>query len=98
MTPRVLIWYWGRQGGGAVFTKLLAAHLRMVMPGISMAASLSSGNGLVDATRPFLDRLHMVDPVGEGAGLLQVVTAIPGWRSEFSRFWREKSPKLSLRP
>lgn len=99
MSARVLLWYWGRRGGGALFLKLLAEHLHHTRPDLPLSASLSSGNDMLDEVRPFLGRLDIEGAVGgERAGLVHAIRAIPQWRAGFARTLRELRPDIVIAP
>ncbi|MGQ3355558.1 MAG: glycosyltransferase family 4 protein [Phreatobacter sp.] len=99
MSIRVLLWYWGRRGGGALFTKLLARHLREAHPQFDLYASLSSGNDLIDEIAPWVSDMDVVQSVGgDNAGLVDAMRAIPRWRGSFAEALERRRPDIVVAP
>lgn len=72
---RILLWYWGRRGGGAQFTLGLAQALA-ARPGVQLSLSVSAQGELLDRFRVLSVPIHIVDTyrdlTGFATGLLRL--------------------------
>jgi glycosyltransferase involved in cell wall biosynthesis len=72
---RILLWYWGRRGGGAQFSLGLARALAS-RPGLGLSLSVSAQGALVDGFRAIGAPMDIIDTyrgrLGFATGLLRV--------------------------
>ncbi len=73
---RLLLWYWGRRGGGAQFTLGLARALA-ARGDVALTLALSSGNELLAECRAIGCRLALTDTYASRAGFLRALPRIP---------------------
>jgi glycosyltransferase involved in cell wall biosynthesis len=83
---RMLLWYWGRRGGGAQFALNLA---RALAPG-GLAMSVSRQNELIDAFRALPVPRQEVSTYNGVAGFAAGFARLPGLAKELVRFAREQ--------
>jgi glycosyltransferase involved in cell wall biosynthesis len=74
---RILLWYWGRRGGGAQFTLGLASELAG-RPGIGLSLSLSAQGELVDGFRALGAPIDMVQTYRGLGGFATGLLRVPG--------------------
>lgn len=89
---RILMWYWGRRGGGAQFSLSLA---RALVPG-GLALSVSRQNTLIDAFRalpvPRQEVATYNGPLGFAAGFAR----LPALTAALGRFARDQAAPVVL--
>ncbi|MBI0537153.1 glycosyltransferase [Roseomonas sp. KE2513] len=73
---RILLWYWGRRGGGAQFTLCLARGLAG-SPGTELALSLADRNALLPEARSLGASLDAVPTFGGAAGAALGLVRLP---------------------
>ncbi|WP_159350238.1 glycosyltransferase [Roseomonas harenae] len=73
---RILLWYWGRRGGGAQFALCLARGL-VGRPGVTLGLSLSDRNELLPETRALDVPLDVVETFGGAAGAVIGLARLP---------------------
>ncbi|WP_338665863.1 glycosyltransferase [Pararoseomonas sp. SCSIO 73927] len=76
---RILLWYWGRRGGGAQFTLCLARGLAG-RPGVGLALSLADRNELLPEARAIGAPLDAVETFAGAAGAALGTLRIPALR------------------
>lgn len=74
---RILLWYWGRRGGGAQFSLGLARELAR-RPGIALSLSLSAQGELLDEFRAVGAPIDMVQTYRGLAGFAIGLLRVPG--------------------
>lgn len=85
---QILLWYWGRRGGGAQFTLCLARGL-MACPGVELSLSLADGNALLPEFRQLDAPLDAVPTFGGHLGASFGVLRLPALRRRLVRQARE---------
>ncbi|WP_137179346.1 glycosyltransferase [Roseomonas sp. AR75] len=83
---RILLWFWGRRGGGAQFALSLA---RALAPG-GLALSVSRQNELIDLFRGISVPRQEVSTYNGVAGFVAGFARVPGLAAGLSRFAREQ--------
>ncbi|WP_424137200.1 glycosyltransferase family 4 protein [Roseomonas chloroacetimidivorans] len=76
---RILLWYWGRRGGGAQFALCLARGLAG-RPGVMLGLSLACRNNLLPEMRAIGAPLDEVETFGGPAGALLGLARLPALR------------------
>jgi glycosyltransferase involved in cell wall biosynthesis len=89
---RILLWYWGRRGGGAQYALSLAEALA---PN-GLALSLSSQNTLISAFRELPVPLQEVSTYSGPAGFVSGFARLPWLGAELIRFAREQGADVVL--
>jgi glycosyltransferase involved in cell wall biosynthesis len=74
---RILLWYWGRRGGGAQFSLGLARELAQ-RPGIGLSLSVSAQGELLDGFRTLGAPLDMVETYRDLRGFATGLLRVPG--------------------
>lgn len=95
---RVLIWYWGRLGGGPLVTERLVRHL--VARGFDgpLTLSLSSQNERADPTDLPGVTLHRADTFSARPGVSGLLKRIPRFRRQFREILRQARPDVIVIP
>jgi glycosyltransferase involved in cell wall biosynthesis len=98
MSRRVLIWYWGRLGGGPLVTERLVRHL--VARGFDgpLTLSLSSQNERADPTDLPGVTLHRADTFSARPGVSGLLKRIPRFRRQFREILRQARPDVIVIP
>ena len=81
---RILLWYWGRRGGGAQFALCLARA--MAAPGGGLALSLSRQNELIEAFREVPAPRQEVDTYRGLSGFAAGFARLPGLAAALRQF------------
>lgn len=81
---RILLWYWGRRGGGAQFTLCLARGLAGC-PGVELALSLAERNALLPEARRLGAPVDAVPTFGGVLGASLGVLRLPALRQRLVR-------------
>lgn len=89
---RLLLWYWGRRGGGAQYTLSLAEALA---PN-GLALSLSSQNALISAFREVPAPRQEVSTYSSPTGFVAGFARLPQLGAELRRFAREQGTDVVL--
>ncbi|HEY8613263.1 MAG TPA: glycosyltransferase [Roseomonas sp.] len=76
---RILLWYWGRRGGGAQFALCLARGLAG-RPGVALGLSLAERNALLPEARAIGAPLDTVETFGGMAGAALGLARVPALR------------------
>jgi glycosyltransferase involved in cell wall biosynthesis len=76
---RLLLWYWGRRGGGAQFTLGLARALA-ARGDVTLGLALSSGNELLGEYKALNCRVMLTDTYNSRASFLRALPRIPAAR------------------
>ncbi len=85
-TPcKVLLWYWGRNGAGPLYTLELLRALRQ-QPGLTVSASLAAGNSLRDAFLAEAAKLDWVETYHDKVSFALAMLRLPALRQDFLRF------------
>lgn len=66
-SPTILLWYWGRRGGGAKDTRQLAKALQRALGRGRVAIAVSTDNELLDDYRALGETLKLSPPAWRGA-------------------------------
>jgi glycosyltransferase involved in cell wall biosynthesis len=78
---RILLWYWGRRGGGAQFTLGLARSLA-ARPGVTLALSVSAQGELLDSFRNLSVSTDIVETYRDLPGFATGLLRIPALRRQ----------------
>ncbi|MBB5695131.1 glycosyltransferase family 4 protein [Muricoccus pecuniae] len=81
---RILLWYWGRRGGGAQFTLCLARGLAG-RPGVGLGLSLADRNELLPEARDIPAALDVVETFQGAAGAALGLARMPSLRRRLVR-------------
>ncbi|MBP0444398.1 glycosyltransferase family 4 protein [Roseomonas sp. SSH11] len=85
---RILLWYWGRRGGGAQFALCLARGLAG-RPGVTLGLSLAGRNSLLPEMRALGVPLETIETFRGPAGAVLGLARLPGLRADLVRQARE---------
>ncbi|NKC32686.1 glycosyltransferase family 4 protein [Falsiroseomonas selenitidurans] len=91
---RILLWYWGRRGGGAQFTLGLAQALA-ARPDVSLRLSLSAQGELLDTFRKLIVPTDIVDTYSDLAGFAMALPRIPALRHNLMQSANEATVVVS---
>jgi glycosyltransferase involved in cell wall biosynthesis len=89
----MLVWYWGRRGGGPRYTLELLRALAE-RPDIELAASLSSGNEVLSELPALRGPQQIVDTYSDVRSFVGASLRLPAIRRDFSRFIRSARPDV----
>ncbi|MGX9961729.1 glycosyltransferase family 4 protein [Roseomonas sp. F4] len=78
---RILLWYWGRRGGGAQFTLGLAQALA-ARPGVTLDLSVSAQGELLDSFRKLNVTTDIVDTYSDIPGFATGLLRVPALRRQ----------------
>ncbi|WP_439595440.1 glycosyltransferase family 4 protein [Falsiroseomonas sp.] len=81
---RILLWYWGRRGGGAQFTLGLAQALAR-RPGVALRLSISRQGELLDRFRKLSVATDIVDTYRDLPGFATGLLRLPGLTRQLQR-------------
>jgi len=90
---RMLVWYWGRRGGGPRYTLELVRALA-ARPDVDLTVSLSSGNELLDDFSTIDCRRHGVETYTDGRSFIGASMRLPLIRRDFRNFIRTTKPDV----
>jgi glycosyltransferase involved in cell wall biosynthesis len=88
MAMRILLWYWGRRGGGAQFTLGLARALA-ARPEVRLRLSLSAQAELLDDFRALDRPIDIVETYRGALGFATGLTRLPRLRQHFLEVTRD---------
>jgi glycosyltransferase involved in cell wall biosynthesis len=91
---RILLWYWGRRGGGAQFTLGLARALAD-RPGIRLTLSVSAQGELLDEFRAIGANIDMTETYRTAAGFAMGLARVPGLARRLVALGRQADVVLS---
>jgi glycosyltransferase involved in cell wall biosynthesis len=92
---RILVWYWGRRGGGARYA-LEAARALSQRGDVRLSLSLSSGNELLAEFLALDCPRQVVDTYGSAAQAMVNSLRLPLLRRRFTDFLREQRVELAF--
>jgi glycosyltransferase involved in cell wall biosynthesis len=95
---KVLIWYWGRRGGGPLLTQLLAQHLLESGFGGRLVLSLSAQSERIEAARGLDAELLEIDTFGAEPSLFALAAQASRLRGELRRLMRRVRPDAVVIP
>lgn len=98
MPKKLLIWYWGRLGGGALMTLLLARHLIEAGHGDDIALSLSEQNELIGEFGSLGVALSALDTFAGKPSVAGLLRSWPALRRSFRAELERFQPKTVLVP
>lgn len=84
---KILLWYWGRNGAGPLYTLELLRALRQ-QPGITVSASLAAGNSLRHDFLALRQPLHWVESYQDKVSFALATLRLPALRRHFQDFLR----------
>jgi glycosyltransferase involved in cell wall biosynthesis len=90
---RMLVWYWGRRGGGPRYSLELLRALA-VRPDVDLTVSLSSGNELLGEFSTIDCRRHEVETYSDGRSFIGASLRLPLIRRDFRNFIRATTPDV----
>jgi glycosyltransferase involved in cell wall biosynthesis len=92
---RILLWYWGRRGGGAQFSSSLAQGLSR-QPGLALALSVSRQGDLVEDFAGLGLPCDVVDTYGGAVGFVAGLTRLSALRRRLVRQARDFGADIVL--
>jgi glycosyltransferase involved in cell wall biosynthesis len=90
---RMLVWYWGRRGGGPRYTLELLRALAE-RPDVELTVSLSSGNEALGDFSTVDCALHVVETYSDVRSFVGASVRLPAIRREFRNFIRTAQPDV----
>lgn len=90
---RMLVWYWGRRGGGPRYTLELLRALAE-RPGLELAVSLSSGNEVLGELPVLRGPRQIVDTYSDLRSFAAASLRLPAIRRDFSQFIQSVRPDV----
>lgn len=91
---RILLWYWGRRGGGAQYTLGLAQALAQ-RPGVELSLSISAQGELLDRFRGLGVPTHTARTYRDLPGFATGLLRLPGLSAEFVALARQADVVVS---
>ncbi|MEA2757300.1 MAG: hypothetical protein QOJ54_3589 [Aliidongia sp.] len=90
---KMLVWYWGRRGGGPRYALELMRALA-ARPDIELSISLSSGNETLNELAALECRRHIVETYADVGSFIAASLRLPSIRRDFRNFIRSTGPDV----
>jgi glycosyltransferase involved in cell wall biosynthesis len=90
---KMLVWYWGRRGGGPRYALELARALAE-RADIELSVSLSSGNETLNELAALGCRRHIVETYADIGSFIAASLRLPAIRRDFRNFIRSTAPDI----